>query len=175
MSARQCKADGVQAVYVCNGNVVRVVSSIPGEGSTFYKPDGRVISCPAAVPSQIGGECMQLLMPNFCPAGSRCGNSTAAQQAFPGQNDSAEQIGNASPVENRTSGVETMPVLPKAPDKALAALAKNEIEVPAVTSNGKPDSVVGYLAYAILFLGIVSVGVLFLLFRKSLAEDDEGA
>ena len=30
-----CQEENVQAVYRCLGNVVRVVSSVPGEGSTF--------------------------------------------------------------------------------------------------------------------------------------------
>jgi hypothetical protein len=184
-SAGMCAADDVQAVYVCIGNVVRVVSSVPGEGSTFYYPDGRVIKCPVAAPTQIGGECVQLLMPNYCAAQSKCGNSTAVPQIFPGQNDSAEQTGNstyyiipgqsASDTQDDTPAAVSPPAPPKPPKKPVATVAKNDLEMPAATSKGNLDSVLGYLVYVILLLGVVTVGVLFFLFRNSLSEEGEGA
>jgi hypothetical protein len=180
-SAQMCEADSVQAVYVCTGNVVRVVSSVPGRGSVFYKSDGRVVECPIAVPSEIGGECMQLLMPNFCPAQSVCGNSTAATQIFPGTNGSAEQTGNETyyiipgqETSLKNDSPETIapkPVVPVKTDAAVAAI-KNELMVPTTNTGNKLDTVVSYLAYVVLFLGIVSVSLLFMMFRNSLSDEE---
>ena len=182
-SAKMCDGDNVQAVYVCNGNVVRVVSSVPGEGNIFYKPDNRVVKCPIAAPTSMGGECMQLLMPNFCSSESKCGNSTAIPQIFPGLNDSAEQNGNetyyiipgqaASDQKNDTVEV-VPPKPPQPPKKDLATtITKNELTLPATTSKGNLDSILGYLGYVIMLLGVVTVAVLFVMFRNSLAEDEE--
>jgi hypothetical protein len=183
-SAAMCNSSDVQAVYTCIGNVVRVVSSVPGEGNTFYKPDGRVVACPIAAPTKIGGECVQLLMPNFCGVETVCGNSTAIPQVFPGQNDSAEQSGNAtyyiipgqaaSDQKNDTVAVVSPPQQKTPPKKeVVATVVKNEIQMPAENTTGKLDSVLGYLSYVILFLGILTVAVLFMLFRNSLEEDEK--
>lgn len=185
-SAQMCASDNVQAVYVCNGNVVRVVSSVPGQGSTFYLPDGQVVQCPIASPTNIGGQCMELLMPNFCQTDSKCGNATMPQ-VFPGQNNSAEQSGNATyyiiPGQAANgSGNDTAAALapeqqnPQVPkiNKAVSAVA-NDITIPTSSASGRVDSIINYLVYVVLFLGIVSVGVLFMLFRNSLVDEDEAA
>jgi hypothetical protein len=71
-SFQKCADPNVMAVYVCSGNVVQVVSSAPGEGSTFYKPDGQVVYCPDVSPSEMGAECVQLFSPNLCPPVNVC-------------------------------------------------------------------------------------------------------
>lgn len=179
ISVAQCAAANVQAVYVCTGNVVRVVSAIPGEGNVFYKPDGRVVKCPTLPPTQIGGECMQLLMPNYCPGESRCGNTTMPQ-VFPGQNDSAEQKANdtyyivpgqaASDANNKSEIVAPEPQKPQK-QKVTVSEVKNEIDMSAPKSNGNIDNALNYLVYAVLALGLGSVVVLFLMFRNSLSEE----
>ena len=177
-SAQMCNSTNVQAVYVCTGNVVRVVSSIAGEGSTFYKSDGRVVQCPVAVPSKIGGECMELMMPNFCPSESVCGNSTAAVQIFPGTNGSAEQTGNATYYIIPGQGLKNDSKLsaPTEPpqvntEKAVEAV-KNDLSVMPPNSGTRFDAIAGYLAYVVLFLGIVSVSLLFMMFKNSLTDED---
>lgn|SRR5208283_1635940 len=175
-SAQMCNSSNVQAVYVCIGNVVRVVSSVPGRGSTFYKPNGEVVQCPVAAPTQIGASCVQLLMPNFCPAQSVCGNSTA--QIFPGTNGSAEQTGNSTyyivPGQGASSNNSTVSPTPNvsAPVKEVVAPATwNNVTITPPNSGSALDNITSYLAYVILFLGIVAVVLLFMMFRKSLSEE----
>jgi hypothetical protein len=73
MSVEQCKSPDVEGVYLCNGNVVKVVSLIPGEGSTFYKPDGGVEYCPVVAPADMGAECTRYFMqPNICSSKNVC-------------------------------------------------------------------------------------------------------
>ncbi len=175
-SVEMCKSANVQAVYVCIGNVVRVVSSVPGEGSTFYKPDGEVVQCPVATPTQIGASCVQLLMPNFCPAQSVCGNSTA--QIFPGTNGSAEQTGNSTyyivPGQGASSNNSTIStpneVVPVNKEIPAPANSNNVTITPQNPGNGL-DTIVSYLVYVIFFLGIIAVVLLFMMFRKSLSEE----
>ncbi len=175
-SMEMCSSANVQAVYICIGNVVRVVSSLPGAGSTFYKPDGEVVECPIATPTQIGASCVQLLMPNFCPSTSVCGNSTS--QIFPGMNGSAEQTGNSTyyivPGQGASSNNSTVSPTPNvsAPvKKAAAPQIENNVTITPPTPVSGLDSITGYLAYVILFLGIVAVVLLFMMFRKSITEE----
>ncbi len=175
----QCNEENVQAVYHCLGNIVRVVSSIEGEGSTFYKPDGRVIHCPIAPPSEMGAECLQMMTPNYCPTEAECGNATVPQ-VFPGQNDTPEQTGDddyyiiegeevvpqeEEPVPEVVPEPDPQPVKTEKPPK----LENKEEEIPAATEN-KVDNLLSDLTWVILILGVVSVAVLFMLFKKSINE-----
>lgn len=72
ISVKKCKEANVAEVHICNGNVVEVVSSTPGEGSTFFKPDGRIVYCPNISATEMGAECVQLFHPNFCDPKSVC-------------------------------------------------------------------------------------------------------
>lgn len=180
-AAAKCREPNTQAVYKCFGNIVRVVSTIPGEGSTFYKPDGRVVHCPVVPPSEMGAECLQMMTPNFCPMQAECGVSPAPQ-IFPGQNDTPEQTGDKdyyivpgqaasdNLTENATEKTQQSPK-PAEPKKRTTIVKDNQAEVP-VASKSNLDSPLGYLVYVVLFLGIAAVGVLFMLFRNSLAEDE---
>lgn len=171
----KCLEENVQAVYHCLGNVVRVVSTIPGEGSMFYKPDGRVIHCPVVSPPEMGAECLQLMLPNYCPVQAECGSSP--EQVFPGQNDTPEQTGDedyyiieGEAASEEPEEVEEEPVLmPKEDPPKPPKPVKNEETIPAVTEN-KVDSLLGDLSIMILLLGLVSIGVLFMLFKKSINE-----
>jgi hypothetical protein len=181
-SAAKCQEPNVQAVYKCSGNVVRVVSTISGQGSTFYKPDGRIIRCPVVSPTQMGAECLQMMTPNYCPTQAKCGNSSAPT-VFPGQNDTPEQVGDADyyivPGQaandtNKTTSVQ-LPQLPpvKKPNTTnyTTVSSDNAFEIPIVAKNNL-DSPLGYILYIIVFLGICAIGVLFMLFKSSLAEDE---
>ena len=83
-SVKKCREANVAGVYVCSGNVVKAVSAVPGEGSTFYKPDGRVITCPPVAPSDMGAECVQLLSPHLCPNESVCAAALPPPQNISG-------------------------------------------------------------------------------------------
>lgn len=90
ISAEKCSEQRVDSVYICLGNVVKVVSTETGAGSTFYKPDGKIVSCPIVAAPQLGAECIQLTMPNYCPGVSVCGE--AKEQVFPGHSDFDKQV-----------------------------------------------------------------------------------
>jgi len=115
-------------------------------------------------------------MPNFCPAQSVCGNSTA--QIFPGTNGSAEQTGNSTyyivPGQGASSNNSTVSPTPNvsAPVKEVVAPATwNNVTITPPNSGSALDNITSYLAYVILFLGIVAVVLLFMMFRKSLSEE----
>jgi hypothetical protein len=182
-AAAKCQEPDVQAVYKCLGNVVRVVSSVPGEGSTFYKPDGRVVSCPVVAPKDMGlagGECMTLMVPNYCPTQAECG-AAPVPQVFPGQNDTAEQTGDSDYyiIEGQGASGNTTEAAPASPAETKPAPKKstvpmnNELEIPSgsVGSAGNLDKPLGYLVYIVLLLGVGSVGVLFFLFKNSMADE----
>jgi hypothetical protein len=176
-AAEKCAEPEVQAVYKCFGNVVRVVSTVPGEGSTFYKPDGKVVRCPVVSPSEMGAECLQMMKPNYCPEQEVCGESPAPE-VFPGQNDTPEQVGDldyyivegqaASDEKNDTVEVQEPQQVKK---KEPLALKENELEAPVAAKNNV-DWPLGYLAVVVLLLGVGAVGVLFMLFKNSLAEEE---
>lgn len=177
-AAAMCNAENVQAVYHCLGNIVRVVSSLEGEGSTFYKPDGRVIHCPIVPPSEMGAECLQMMTPNYCPTEAECGNAPLPQ-IFPGQNDTPEQTGDDDyyiidgeevvpqdePETQLTPEPEPQPAKAGNPPK----LENDEEEIPAATEN-KVDNLLSDLTLVIIVLGVISVAVLFMLFKKSINE-----
>lgn len=175
----KCNEENVQAVYHCLGNIVRVVSSVEGEGSTFYKPDGRVVHCPIVRPSEMGAECLQMMTPNYCPAEAECGNAPVPQ-VFPGQNDTPEQTGDKDyyiidgdeVVPEDEAGPEVIeepePQPPKN-EKPPELAENNEEEIPAATEN-KVDNLLSDLTLVIVVLGVVSVAVLFMLFKKSINE-----
>ncbi|MEW6722161.1 MAG: hypothetical protein AB1324_02785 [Candidatus Micrarchaeota archaeon] len=176
-AAAKCQEPDVQAVYKCLGNVVRVVSSVPGGGSTFYKPEGKVVECPVVAPSEMGAECLQMMTPNYCPTEEVCGESPAPE-VFPGQNDTPEQVGDSDyyiveggAASDSLPAAEPAPEALAKPKTASTAGNTNELEaLPAAKSN--VDWPLGYMAAVILLLGVGAVGVLFFMFRSSLTEDE---
>lgn len=177
-AAAKCQEQNVQAVYKCLGNIVRVVSDVPGEGSTFYKPDGKVIRCPVVAPSEMGAECLQLMTPNYCPTQAECGQAPVPQ-VFPGQNDTAEQAGDADyyiiqgkGASDSTEELAPAPIPAKTAPKSTVPM-ENKIDIPSTTKGaaGNIDTPLSYIVYMVLILGVVSVGILFFLFKRSMAED----
>ncbi len=177
-AAAQCKAPDVQAVYKCLGNIVRVVSSVPGEGSTFYKPDGKVVHCPVVPPSQMGAECLSMMGPNYCPVQAECGESPAPG-VFPGQNGTPEQTGNETayivPGKAATAPNDTQlapPPQPQKPEQLTSVIKQNSLDMPVANKNDL-DSPMGYLVYVVVAMGVGAVGLLFFLFRNSIADEEE--
>ncbi|HSB47370.1 MAG TPA: hypothetical protein VLD37_05120 [Candidatus Bilamarchaeum sp.] len=179
-AAAKCQEPDVQAVYKCLGNVVRVVSSVPGQGSAFYWPDGRVAYCPVVEPKDMGAECLAMMGPNYCPTQAECG-AAPVPQVFPGQNDTAEQVGDSdyyiiegqAAAANESAQIAPPPPPVKTEPKKSTVPMKNELEVPTSSKApaGNLDSPLNYLVYIVLLLGVGSVGVLFFLFKNSMAED----
>lgn len=177
--AEKCKENDVQAVYTCIGNVVKVVSSVPGKGSVFYKPDGKVVACPIVLPSEMGAECVQLMTPNYCPSQAECGTSNPSE--FPGQTGSPEQTGDSdyyivigqAATEASKDAVVVEVLKPKPKVTPAPAAKPGNLEIPAMSGTNNIDGPIGYVAYIVAFLGLVSVGVLFLLFKNSIGEEAE--
>jgi predicted lipoprotein with Yx(FWY)xxD motif len=60
-----CGAPNVDKIYVCGG-YVRVVSSLLGGGSTFYKDGKMITQCPVVGPDSMSEQCKLLLYGNNC-------------------------------------------------------------------------------------------------------------
>ena len=149
-----CNEENVQAVYLCSGNVVRVLSSVPGEGSIFYKPNGKVVHCPDVTPSQMGAECVQMMVPNYCSVQFVCPEETV-------------------PVEGPDNTTLTVLVAPppKVVQPQSPTVNKKEFDLSRPPSQTEPESFLGNLVVLIFFLGVISVAVLFSMFKNSLAEE----
>lgn len=180
ISREKCALAQTQAVYICKGNVVKVVST--DQVSTFYKPDGRVVTCPTgATPAQMGAECVQLQMPNICPNESVCGQST--QTSFPGQNTSSTTYDGEGEIVTTNN---TEPAMNNSNEPAMGTNNTNEQIVNTNTQvqenqpvneqiiNSVPtkslDNAPNNLIYIIVGLGFASLIVLFFMFRKTLSE-----
>jgi hypothetical protein len=152
----RCAEPGI-SVYSCLGNVVKTVSA---SGATFYKPEGKVVSCPNAAPSQIGAECMQMLTPNYCTVQIDCNKLTV-----PVNNSTVNSTISTKNTSNSTSIV---PVKTSTKPKAENKVA-SEIAIPPAAPASFEFSMDG-LALVVMLLGAVSVGVLFTMFKNSISE-----
>ncbi|MBI5046129.1 hypothetical protein HZC07_00135 [Candidatus Micrarchaeota archaeon] len=157
---------------------VNQTATVPGAGNTFYKPDGKIVKCPVVAPGQMGAECLAMMGPNYCPTKAECG-ATPVPQIFPGQNDTAEQTGNTSyyiipdqAVNTTNQTNSTIPVKPPVVKKTenTTQIKENILEAPV--SKGNVDSPMNYLVYVVLALGIGAVIVLFMLFKRSISEEE---
>ncbi len=160
----KCLEPEVKEIYLCSGDVVKAVSAVPDDGSTFHRPDGKNITCLNVTPSEMGAECMVLMTPNYCQLKIDCRDFTVPEKA-PEENTTAVNDTAPLPVNdgNRAS--------PK--PAAESAKASESGASPGVLKyNGEGESLLSYLAAFIAVLGIAAVGILFVLFRKSLAEEE---
>ncbi|MDD5317548.1 MAG: hypothetical protein PHF51_02325 [Candidatus ainarchaeum sp.] len=69
-----CGGENVGAVYVC-GDYFRVVSTMPGAGSTIYR-NGSTISCPLVAPDSMSEECRMYVLGSNCAETDVCANGT---------------------------------------------------------------------------------------------------
>ncbi|MBI5228450.1 hypothetical protein HY988_07705 [Candidatus Micrarchaeota archaeon] len=166
-SAAKCKDTNAKAVYVCYGNVVKVVWKDSAQGSTFYKPDGQVVNCPPGTPAQMGAQCLQMMTPNYCPGSSQCGSSPP--ETFPGLNPvpSDNTSKNVTPT---TPAPEPTPVVKPTPNPEPTPAKNNTI----VDNSGSPsypanvDNNFNNLILVLIVIAIVAIIVLFTMFRSSL-------
>jgi hypothetical protein len=177
-AAEQCDQPNVEAVYICNGNVVRVVSSIEGEGSTFYNPDGRVTECPDVSPAEMGALCVQMMLPNYCPEETECGASDAAE-VFPGQSDteseepqqntSIEQENEVDAVSDEDTDDEDLEMEVVLDNTQPETNDDGEFQTTIVKTGA--ENPLGFLLPVVVLLGVAAVIVLFLLFKNSIHHD----
>lgn len=160
----KCTEPGIKAIYLCSGDVVKVISNVSEEGSTFHRPDGKNVTCLGVSPSQMGGECMQLMVPNYCQLPVDCREFPPPEKA-PEENITVANDTATLPVNDTN---ETAP--PPSPEPP-----KNDGSGPSASVlkyNGESESLLGYMAAFIAVLGIAAVSILFVLFKKSLAEEE---
>lgn len=174
LAVEKCKEQNVGAVYICLGNVVKVVSTEVGAGSTFYKPEGKIVSCPVVAAPELGAECIQLTMPNYCPGDSVCGE--AEEQVFPGHSDFDEQIEEVEEIKEEQEETEPeQPVEPEEETKEEQPEEPKEQKQPTEqkvkkTAKESPDlfaSVLDSTALIIFGIGLVVVLILYGLFKKT--------
>ncbi|MEM4165755.1 MAG: hypothetical protein QW153_02830 [Candidatus Bilamarchaeaceae archaeon] len=71
-STEMCNDPRVSEVFICSGNVVKVVWADIGKGSTFFVPDGRVVDCITLEPGKTSAACVQFSIPNYCTQKVEC-------------------------------------------------------------------------------------------------------
>ncbi len=158
-SLAKCSEANVAGVYLCTGNVVKAVSSLPGAGSTFYKPDGRVISCPVVAPSQRSGECVQLASPNICGNESVC----KAQQAPPANETQQPAPPPVAPPPKKNVTAQPAQPQPTAPaGNSTTIVTQKKIEAP-----GQSDM----LVLGILVVGMLGLAALHYMYRKTRGQE----
>jgi len=59
-----CEKENVAEVQIC-GDYIKVISSLAGAGSTFYK-NNLEISCPVVAPDSMSDECKELMFEITC-------------------------------------------------------------------------------------------------------------
>ena len=69
-----CAGENTAEVSVC-GQYIKVVSSMPGAGSTFYADNGSEIRCPVVSPDYMSEECRLLLFGSNCIEKTICSES----------------------------------------------------------------------------------------------------
>ena len=164
VSLAKCGESNVSGVYICTGNVVKVVSSLTGGGSTFYRPDGMVVNCPVVAPSQRTGECVQLTSPNLCGNVSVC----KAQQA---PQTNASQQPAPQPPKTQPAGNETaQPSQPQVNQPQPQAPAGNVTTIITQRKTVVPDQS-GILVLVILVIGMFGLAALHYMYRKTSGQE----
>jgi hypothetical protein len=155
LSVEKCKESNVSAVYICSGNVVRVDSAVIGEGSIFYKPDGRIIYCPYASAADMGAECAQYLMqPNVCSTNNVC-DSTSMGPVVP-TNDTTDTAAQNNTTSNKTGGVGIPDIEP-------------DMSVPERTDPPESEGGISQemFIFAIIVVGMIAVAIINYVYFKT--------
>jgi len=162
-----CGEPGVEGVHICLGNVVRVVWSDESKGVTFYEPEGNVVNCPPVPPSEMGGECVQLMHPNYCAEESICGDVEPVE--FPGGTE-GEIIYNGTPVEEEEEE-EVITTPEDTTDEEPEEEGTGEIVVPfgggTTTTAGTEGEAYDWLVILVVVLALVAIVLLYLAFRRT--------
>lgn len=162
-----CQQPGVGAVYICLGNTVNVVWADESKGSTFYEPEGTVVNCLPVAPTDMGAECMQLMMPNYCTLDDNvCGH--LAPEEFPGGETEGEIIYNGTPEPEQVTEPETTP-----PETTTAKETKKSVIVVGEPSETTPaiiptmDNTLSNLILIVFVLAVIAIIVLFFIFKRT--------
>lgn len=163
-----CRNSEVAAVYICLGNTVSVIWEDESKGTTFYEPEGNIVNCPPVAPSEMGAECMQLMMPNYCTTDNNiCGS--IEPEAFPGGETEGEIIYNGVPVEEETeepeetTQEETEETKPADTGKTVLVEPSTGTTSAAPTAEGTLDN----LILIIFGLAVVAIILLYFVFKRT--------
>lgn len=66
-----CGGENIANVYIC-GDYIKVVSLLPGAGSTFYRSDLTEVQCPVVAPDSMTEECRKLTFEPDCEEKEIC-------------------------------------------------------------------------------------------------------
>ncbi len=172
LSVEKCREDGTKEVYICTGNAVKVISSVEGKGSTFYKPDGRVISCPDVAPTEMGGECIQMFTPNYCPEEPLCAVSAKQSSPEPATEVEPEPLQEQATTETGDSDETTVSEPEKTTEKkknTSETETGREMDIPTA-QNAVFDQALDNLSLIVILLGVVALALLFTMFKNSISE-----
>lgn len=67
-----CANPQVEKVFICSGEMVKVVWADKDKGYTFFKPDGTVVDCKTLEYGKATAQCLQLAPQNLCPNEIKC-------------------------------------------------------------------------------------------------------
>ncbi|MFC1754532.1 hypothetical protein ACFL96_14245 [Thermoproteota archaeon] len=67
LAEKFCDDADIGAVYRCGDNT-KVISKVPGAGTTYYRGDGVQIQCPVVAPDSMTEECKQIMLEDDCTA-----------------------------------------------------------------------------------------------------------
>jgi hypothetical protein len=161
-----CKEEGVGGVYICLGNVVDVVWEDESKGSTFYKPEGTVINCPPKAPTEMGAECMQLMMPNYCTLDDNvCGTETP--EVFPGGETEGEIIYNGTPEQPEETPEEPTEPEETTPEEKKKTVIVGESSGTTQTIVPMMDDTLNNLIIIVFVLAVIAIIILFFIFKRT--------
>jgi len=170
-SQEMCARSDVAAVYICLGNTVDVVWKDKSKGSTFYRPDGRVVDCPPDQPTNMGAECMQLMMPNYCTLDKNvCGERPPEE--FPGgikTEEQPKQPSQPTPQQPPQQPSEQPQIQPSQQQNISSEVSLIPPSLPpqkegaTTTISGTLDN----LIIAIFVLGVITLLVLYFAFKRT--------
>jgi len=58
--------EGAIGAYKCIGGEMKIVSSLPGKGSTYILQNGTSLNCPVVAPEEMSEECSKFLTEGYC-------------------------------------------------------------------------------------------------------------
>ncbi len=168
-SEEMCGRSDVAGVYICLGNTVDVVWKDKSKGSTFYRPDGRVVDCPPDQPTNMGAECMQLMMPNYCTLDDNvCGERPPEE--FPGGIKTEEQQEPVQPIPQPPQQPSEQPQIRPSQQQNISSEVSlippslpSRKEEATTTIGGTLDN----LIIVIFVLGVIALVVLYFAFKKT--------
>jgi len=165
-----CNDSEVAAVYICLGNTVSAIWKDESRGTTFYEPEGNVVDCPPGTPAEMGAECMQLMMPNYCTTDNNVCGDTEPEE-FPGGETEGELIYNGTPEEPGETPKEPEPAEPETEDATEPEKKKTVVvgESSGATQPIAPamDDTLNKLIIIVFVLAVISIIVLFFIYKRT--------